>query len=75
MKRFRLFITGLENSNELKKKLESSGNIFKSQTDTEVITVILTEKLKKLNPLDAVFETLELLKGKFCFGYNFQRSQ
>ena len=62
----------IENSNELKKKLESSGNIFKSQTDTEVITVILTEKLKKLNPLDAVFETLELLKGSFALGIIFK---
>ena len=37
----------------LKKELEKSGKVFKSQTDTEVITVLLTEKLKKLEPLFA----------------------
>ena len=62
----------IENSNELKKDLEKSGKIFKSQTDTEVITVLLTEKLKKLKPLNAVFETLEMLKGSFALGIIFK---
>ena len=34
-------------------KLEKSGKVFKSQTDTEVITVLLTERLKKSEPLKA----------------------
>ena len=38
----------IENSDELKKNLENSGKTFKSQTDTEVITVLLTEKLLSL---------------------------
>ena len=63
----------IENSDELKKNLEKNGKIFKSQTDTEVITVLLTEKLKKLEPLKAVFETLELmLKGSFALGIIFK---
>ncbi len=62
----------IENSNELKKKLEKSGKVFKSQTDTEVITVLLTEKLKKLEPLNAVFETLDNLKGSFALGIIFK---
>ena len=62
----------IENSNELKKDLEKSGKIFKSQTDTEVITVLLTEKLKKLDPLNAVFETLQMLKGSFALGIIFK---
>ena len=62
----------IENSNELKKKLEKSGKVFKSQTDTEVITVLLTEKLKKLEPLNAVFETLDTLKGSFALGIIFK---
>ena len=33
----------IENSNNLKKDLESKGYKFKSQTDTEVITLLLTE--------------------------------
>ncbi len=62
----------IENSDELKKELEKSGKTFKSQTDTEVITVLLTEKLKKLEPLKAVFETLETLKGSFALGIIFK---
>jgi len=36
----------IENSNELKKDLEKKGYTFKSQTDTEVITFLLTDFLK-----------------------------
>ena len=62
----------IENSDELKKNLEKNGKKFKSQTDTEVITVLLTEKLKTLEPLEAVFETLEMLKGSFALGIIFK---
>ena len=62
----------IENSNELKKILEKEGKIFKSQTDTEVITVLLTEKLKNNKPLEAVFKTLSLLKGSFALGIIFK---
>ncbi len=62
----------IENSFELKKDLEKLGKVFKSQTDTEVITVLLTEKLKKLEPLKAVFQTLDLLKGSFALGIIFK---
>ena len=62
----------IENSDQLKKDLEKSGKVFKSQTDTEVITVLLTEKLKKLEPLNAVFETLDMLKGSFALGIIFK---
>ena len=62
----------IENSNELKKILEKEGKIFKSQTDTEVITVLLTEKLKNNEPLEAVFKTLSLLKGSFALGIIFK---
>ena len=62
----------IENSDQLKKEFEKSGTIFKSQTDTEVITVLLTEKLKKLDPLKAVFETIDILKGSFALGIIFK---
>ena len=62
----------IENSNELKKILENEGKTFKSQTDTEVITVLLTEKLKNTEPLEAVFKTLSLLKGSFALGIIFK---
>ena len=35
----------IENSDELKRELESSGYKFKSQTDTEVITLLITKAL------------------------------
>ena len=56
----------IENSDELKKDLETKGIKFKSQTDTEVITLLITEELKKKKPLDSVFSTLKKLKGSFA---------
>jgi glutamine---fructose-6-phosphate transaminase (isomerizing) len=62
----------IENSSELKKKLESEGYKFKSQTDTEVITVMMTQFLKTMEPLEAVFNTLKDLKGSFALGIIFK---
>ena len=62
----------IENSTYLKKDLEKKGLKFKSQTDTEVITLLLTEALKKNNPLDSVFLTLQKLKGSFALGIIFK---
>ena len=53
----------IENSDEIK---------FKSQTDTEVVTLLITEALKKNEPLHAVFETLKKLKGSFALGIIFK---
>ena len=41
----------IENSDELKKEFEKSGTTFKSQTDTEVITVVINRKIKKIGSL------------------------
>ena len=62
----------IENSDQLKKQFGKSGITFISQTDTEVITVLLTEKLKKLDPFKAVFETIDILKGSFALGIIFK---
>ena len=62
----------IENSDELKKKLESKGLKFKSQTDTEVITLLITEALKDSKPLESVFNTLKQLKGSFALGIIFK---
>ena len=62
----------LENSDELKKELELKGLIFKSQTDTEVITLLITEALKNLQPLESVFKTLNKLRGSFALGIIFK---
>ena len=65
----------IENSNELKKDLESQGYKFKSQTDTEVITLLLTDFLKKNNLIDAINKTLEKLNGSFALGIIFKNFQ
>jgi len=62
----------IENSDELKKELEAMGLKFKSQTDTEVVTLLITEALKKNKPLEAVFKTLKKLKGSFALGIIFK---
>ena len=62
----------IENSDELKKDLEARGFKFKSQTDTEVITVLVTQYLQNSKPLDSVFKTLKKLKGSFALGIIFK---
>jgi glucosamine--fructose-6-phosphate aminotransferase (isomerizing) len=62
----------IENSSKLKKELELKGLKFKSQTDTEVITILITDALKDLDPLEAVFQTLEKLEGSFALGIIFK---
>ncbi len=62
----------IENSDELKKDLEEKGFKFKSQTDTEVITILITQNLKNSEPLVSVFKTLKKLKGSFALGIIFK---
>ena len=62
----------IENSDEIKKELEAKGLKFKSQTDTEVITLLITEALKENEPLESVFKTLKRLKGSFALGIIFK---
>jgi glucosamine--fructose-6-phosphate aminotransferase (isomerizing) len=62
----------IENSDALKKELELKGAKFKSQTDTEVITLILTEEIKKETAIIAVQNTLKKLKGSFALGIIFK---
>ena len=62
----------IENSEELKKDLEGQGFKFKSQTDTEVITVLVTKLLQNSRPLESVFKTLKKLKGSFALGIIFK---
>ena len=62
----------IENSDELKKDLEAQGLKFKSQTDTEVITLLVTQFLQNSKPLESVFKTLKKLKGSFALGIIFK---
>jgi len=62
----------IENSDEIKRELKSKGLKFKSQTDTEVITLLITEALKENEPLKSVYKTLKKLKGSFALGIIFK---
>ena len=63
----------IENSNVLKKDLEKKGYKFKSQTDTEVITFLLTDFLKDFDLVDAINKTLKTLNGSFALGILFKK--
>jgi len=63
----------IENSNELKKDLETKGYKFKSQTDTEVITFLLTDFLKSFDLVEAINKTLNALNGSFALGILFKK--
>ena len=56
----------------LKREYEAKGYLFKSQTDTEVITIILTDYLKKENLVDSIYKTLNKLTGSFALGVIFK---
>jgi len=58
----------VENSNDLKKDLEKKGYKFKSQTDSEVITFLLTDFLKQFDLVNAINKTLKTLNGSFALG-------
>jgi len=63
----------IENSNDLKKSLENKGYKFKSQTDTEVITFLLTDFLKDYDLVNAINKTLTILNGSFALGILFKK--
>jgi len=62
----------IENSNSIKNELIEKNYLFKSQTDTEVITQLLTSYLKNYDILDSVHKTLERLEGSFALGIIFK---
>ena len=62
----------IENSTLLKEDLEKKGYKFKSQTDTEVITFLITEFLKNFDLIKAINKTLSKLKGSFALGIIFK---
>ena len=62
----------IENSDKLKREYEAKGYLFKSQTDTEVITIILTDYLKNENLVNSIYKTLNKLTGSFALGVIFK---
>ena len=62
----------IENSTILKKFLVKKGHVFKSQTDTEVITHLITEYLKKNDLKITIIKLLKKLHGSFALGIIFK---
>lgn len=59
----------IENFLELRAEMEKLGFIFTSQTDTEVIPVLITHYLSQANsPFEAFKKTLSRLHGAFAIG-------
>lgn len=57
----------IENFSELKRELEERGHVFRSKTDTEVISHIIEEELKKGRALaEAVCSAVEQLEGSYA---------
>jgi len=59
----------IENFAELKLELENRGHVFKSKTDTEIISHLIEENLRNNNSLnlaDAVLETVKRLDGSYA---------
>ena len=62
----------IENSDKLRKEYISKGYKFKSQTDTEVITIMLTDFLINEDLINCIHKTLEKLEGSFALGVIFK---
>ena len=62
----------IENASELKNELLKTGYKFLSDTDSEVITALITNFLNNGKPhLEAVKETIKLLKGSYALAIIF----
>lgn len=62
----------IENHNELRETLAHKGYVFSSQTDTEVVTYLITDYLDQgLSPLEAVEMSLKQLEGAYALAILF----
>jgi glucosamine--fructose-6-phosphate aminotransferase (isomerizing) len=62
----------IENFRELREKLIAGGATFRSETDTEVVAHLVSEKIKQgQTPVEAVGATLKQLRGAFALAFLF----
>ena len=62
----------IENFRELRERLAKNGSKFGSETDTEVVAHLVTEKMKHgQSPVEAVAATLKELRGAFALAFLF----
>ena len=62
----------IENYSSLKEKLISLGCHFKSETDSEVISHLLNQELKKNSPEESIRRVLSKLEGAFALAIIFK---
>ncbi len=64
----------IENFKALREELQARGRVFTSETDTEVVAQLLSERVEAgTDPVDAVREVLPLLHGAFALGIVFRQ--
>jgi glucosamine--fructose-6-phosphate aminotransferase (isomerizing) len=64
----------IENFRELRRELEERGHFFKSETDSEVIAHLVSERLSNGDsPSDAVAKVIPRLRGTFALSFLFAR--
>ncbi len=56
----------IENFQELKRELENNGHVFKSETDSEVISHLIEEGLKQKDFVGAFEDAIKRLKGSYA---------
>jgi glucosamine--fructose-6-phosphate aminotransferase (isomerizing) len=62
----------IENFRELREELESTGTVFHTETDTEIVLHLVDDQLKRgTRPVEAVKLTLARLRGAFALGFIF----
>lgn len=63
----------IENFRSLREELEAKGRVFESQTDTEVVAHLVSEKVESgLSPIEAVKACLPRLRGAFALAIAFR---
>ncbi len=62
----------IENFRELRQRLEAEGDVFETETDTEVVARLVTHEMRKTNdPAAAVAAALPQLHGAFALAFLF----
>jgi glutamine---fructose-6-phosphate transaminase (isomerizing) len=62
----------IENFQSLRRELEGNGHIFRTDTDTEVVAILVTHFLERgSQPEEAVAKTLARLEGAFALAFLF----
>ena len=65
----------IENFRQLREELTARGRVFESETDSEVVAHLISEKVEAgMSPADAVKASLPLLRGAFALAIVFRQA-